>query len=671
MTETTEPNGLEVTEYVSVAGSVAGTLVAVFSQQLIYSVAPLTLALSLSLINRRRFEQTLQQNMAAVLSEMGTRVRQIDREISEEMGSLRDSWQGFSTPIKPVILAPVQEELSQLRERFDSLEQAIGNLTISTIPEGSASLSDTQAKQIASLTPGFDTEYLDRKIEELKTELLDRKQIGSENLTKAEFQDFKQEIQQLQTNLSSLTEAFKEREEIQRIEELREMLLSPEVEQRISALADASANVVPSYLEQQVQELQANVSSLTEAFNQRQDLERIQEVKQIAAEVQEQLAAFTAPPVTFDPSYLEEQIQQLETKVSQIGDTFAERLAEQRESTSDLEYELSALPTQNGRSDTGYVAAQIKEIKAAIAQTEETTRANLDRLEAQNQQMQATLASLTEAFNERKQPAEIEELKQSTAEVQLLQQVSAITSDLDNSCLQAEIQQLKKELQALYFQIPQSNSYAEKADRTVVDNAYTKLNAIVDRSIDFSSAKFQQLSKCASHWQQQLLKIPQQIAQSKEKSDDSAASDLVVSQSAASTLESKDLDALLTNWTESLVARSLQVFDNLRGKRQQKIEEVEIEIIGLPQQAIDLRSEQQIQYITVNSEVVSSPESELENELATQIQTPDTESRENDRHSDIETPDRENYQNNRHSDIETPDRESHQSNNLYEEGAKR
>lgn len=662
MTETTEPNGLEVTEYVSVAGSVAGTLVAVFSQQLIYSVAPLTLALSLSLINRRRFEQTLQQNMAAVLSEMGTRVRQIDREISEEMGSLRDSWQGFSTPIKPLILAPVQEELSQLRERFDSLEQAIGNLTISTKPEGSASLSDTQAKQIAELTPGFDTEYLDRKIEELKTELLDRKQIDSENLTKEEFQDFKQQIQQLQTNLSSLTEAFKEREEVQPIEELRQMLLSPEVEQRISALADASANVLPSYLERQVRELQANVSSLTEAFNQRQDLERIQEVKQIAAEVQEQLAAFTPQPVTFDPSYLEQQIQQLETKVSQIGDTFAERLAEQRESTSDVEYELSALPTQNGRSDTGYVEVQIKEIKAAIAQTEETTRANLDRLEAQNQQMQATLESLAEAFNERLQPAEIEELKQSAAEVELLQQVSAITSDLDNSYLQAEIQQLKKELQALYFQIPQSNSYAEKADRTFIENAYTKLNAAVERSLDFSSAKLQQLSKCASHWQQQLLKMPKQIAQSPKKSDDSAESDLLLSKSAANTLESRDLDTLLTYWTESLVARSLQVFDNLRGKRQQQTEAVEMEIIGLPHQTIDLPSEQQKQYITVKSEVVSLPQSELENGMEnkaiaveTPIQTLDAESRENDRHSDIETPDRESYE----------------SNNLHEERAKR
>ncbi|MBD2181982.1 hypothetical protein H6S82_09750 [Planktothrix sp. FACHB-1355] len=665
MTETTEPNGLEVTEYVSVAGSVAGTLVAVFSQQLIYSVAPLTLALSLSLINRRRFEQTLQQNMAAVLSEMGTRVRQIDREISEEMGSLRDSFQGFSTPIKPLILAPVQEELSQLRERFDSLEQAIGNLTISTKPEGSASLSDTQAKQIDELTPGFDSEYLDRKIEELKTELLDRKQIGSENLTKEEFQDFKQQIQQLQTNLSSLTEAFKEREEIQRIEELRQMLLSPEVEQRISQLADASANVVPSYLERQVRELQANVSSLTEAFNQRQDLERIQEVKQIAAEVQEQLAAFTPQPVTFDPSYLEEQIQQLATKVSQIGDRFTERLAEQRESTSDVEYELSALPTQNGRSDTGYVAAQIKEIKAAIAQTEEITRSNLDRLEAQNQQMQATLQSLTEAFEERSQPAEIEELKQSAAEVELLQQVSAITSDLDNSYLQAEIQQLKKELQALYFQIPQSNSYAEKADRTFIEDAYTKLNAAVESSLDFSSAKFQQLSKCASHWQQQLLKMPKQIAQSPEKSDDSAESDLLLSKSAASTLESRDLDTLLTYWTESLVARSLQVFDNLRGKRQQQTEAVETEIIGLPHQTIDLPSEQQIQqmqYITVKSEVVSSPESKLKNDLenkAIGVETP------------IQTPDAESYENDRHSDIETPDRESYETNNLHEEGAKR
>jgi hypothetical protein len=45
MKDSSDRNGLEVTETISVAGSVAGSILAMASQQLIYAAAPLTLAL--------------------------------------------------------------------------------------------------------------------------------------------------------------------------------------------------------------------------------------------------------------------------------------------------------------------------------------------------------------------------------------------------------------------------------------------------------------------------------------------------------------------------------------------------------------------------------------------------------------------------------------------------
>ncbi len=53
---------LEITEYISLAGSAVGSLVALLSQQVFYASAPLTVALSLNLINRYRWEKKPEKN---------------------------------------------------------------------------------------------------------------------------------------------------------------------------------------------------------------------------------------------------------------------------------------------------------------------------------------------------------------------------------------------------------------------------------------------------------------------------------------------------------------------------------------------------------------------------------------------------------------------------------
>jgi hypothetical protein len=56
---------LLIAEYVTVAGSVIGSAIAVFSQQVIYGLAPVSLSLLLNLMNRRQLEQQIQQSSAA------------------------------------------------------------------------------------------------------------------------------------------------------------------------------------------------------------------------------------------------------------------------------------------------------------------------------------------------------------------------------------------------------------------------------------------------------------------------------------------------------------------------------------------------------------------------------------------------------------------------------
>ncbi len=76
---------LELAEYASVIGSAVGTIAAGLSGQVLYAATPLTLALSLNLVNRHRFEQ---QTKASALS-TGSAIAQVDRELREEIESVR------------------------------------------------------------------------------------------------------------------------------------------------------------------------------------------------------------------------------------------------------------------------------------------------------------------------------------------------------------------------------------------------------------------------------------------------------------------------------------------------------------------------------------------------------------------------------------------------------
>lgn len=73
--------GLEIAEYVSLAGSVLGTIVAVTSKQLVFAAAPLTVALSLNLLNRRRFQQETLDYTSGILTEAQEAFRSLHEQV--------------------------------------------------------------------------------------------------------------------------------------------------------------------------------------------------------------------------------------------------------------------------------------------------------------------------------------------------------------------------------------------------------------------------------------------------------------------------------------------------------------------------------------------------------------------------------------------------------------
>lgn len=74
---------LQIAEYVFIAGSIVGWIVAVVSGQLIYAAVPLSVYLLLNLINRFRFEQRTRRRLSGAMS-------QLRRQLLEESNSLNE-----------------------------------------------------------------------------------------------------------------------------------------------------------------------------------------------------------------------------------------------------------------------------------------------------------------------------------------------------------------------------------------------------------------------------------------------------------------------------------------------------------------------------------------------------------------------------------------------------
>ncbi len=100
---TSDRNWLNTAEYLSIACSAAGSVAAVASQQLVYAAAPLTLAMSISLANRQRFQHQVEQH-----TEVISNVRQETQSLYNKVQSL-----------------PVATQVSLLENTVTKLEQTI------------------------------------------------------------------------------------------------------------------------------------------------------------------------------------------------------------------------------------------------------------------------------------------------------------------------------------------------------------------------------------------------------------------------------------------------------------------------------------------------------------------------------------------------------------------
>ncbi|MFB2837110.1 hypothetical protein [Floridanema evergladense] len=396
MKTSNENNGLRVAEKVSVGASVAGTLAAIWSQQMIVAAAPLTLALSLNLINRGKFQQKLEEDITAIVSEIDNRIEQVDKEVAGEVRSLQASVQDLSVANKNLDSQPIKSEISELQKQFFSLEEVLSNLTSTTTKEKT---------EIPVNLDKFDPTYIEQQIAELQAAIVEFKGIIYQNSN----QD---EIAKLQADIAKLSTDFKEQTQLQQITKLKQSIDS--IQQKIAELPTTTASIDTSYVEPEINQLKQTLSQLKSEFRER-ELQQVSELKQITDTVQERLATLSSA-TSFDASYLEKDIKQLKDYFAGLSidikeGTTAQQIAEIRQTVESLRQNLVPQKPEadNGKItlDLSYLEQENQQLKLEIASLKQ-------QLTTSNEQV-AMIPQLLENFAQMQQ--QLQELQQKTEEL--------------------------------------------------------------------------------------------------------------------------------------------------------------------------------------------------------------------------------------------------------------
>ena len=165
---------LELAEYASLAASGVGSLAVALSGQAFYGVAPLTLALSLNVANRYRFEQQVRVHQNSELAQVQKSVNKVEktavtvivklrRQLSADIAALRQQMaalpraEGFEESID------IEQQLLSLGESVASLQEIVASAVLDVRQQVSEQLQDLSVSKLTNL------EAVEQAIEQLQS----------------------------------------------------------------------------------------------------------------------------------------------------------------------------------------------------------------------------------------------------------------------------------------------------------------------------------------------------------------------------------------------------------------------------------------------------------------------------------------------------------------------
>ncbi len=240
---------LELAEYASLAASGVGSVAVAVSGQAFYGVAPLTLALSLNVANRYRFEQQARLHQNSEIAQVQKSVNKVEKtavtvivklrkQLSADIAALRQQMaslpraEGFEESID------IERQLLSLGESVASLQEIVASAVLDVRQQVSEQLQDLSPRQPANL------QAVEQAIEQLQSAT---KGLAETAITRDDWEVVNTrflEIQKVMANLQSQLQAPAQstpdlsivQAQIHRLEHEQQEVVKPHLKRLISVV---------------------------------------------------------------------------------------------------------------------------------------------------------------------------------------------------------------------------------------------------------------------------------------------------------------------------------------------------------------------------------------------------------------------------------------------------
>ncbi len=203
---------LEVAEYASLAASGLGSLAVAVSGQAFYGVAPLTLALSLNVANRYRFEQQVRVHQTSELAQVQKSVNKVEktavtvivklrRHLSADIAALRQQMAALPRNAAFEESIDIERQLLSLGESVASLQEIVASAVLDVRQQVREQIQDLSVGQPTNI------EAVEQAIEQLQSAM---KSLTETALTRDDWELVNTrflEIQKVMANLQSQVQA--------------------------------------------------------------------------------------------------------------------------------------------------------------------------------------------------------------------------------------------------------------------------------------------------------------------------------------------------------------------------------------------------------------------------------------------------------------------------------
>ncbi|HEY9726514.1 MAG TPA: hypothetical protein V6D50_08705, partial [Chroococcales cyanobacterium] len=558
-----ETQRLEIAENVSLVGSVLGTVAAVALKQVGFAAAPLTLALALSLVNRRRFQQQTQEYTASAIAQTNHALQSLHQQtqtLPAITTHLEDLHQQFSS--RPETIA-----ISQLTQKLDELARRVERLPNPTAIETTAfeqALADIYT-QLETLTQRLDNSLTSNQVDlsEIVQAIADingqvdtlTSRFDSLPATKeADGSEVEQAIAYINSQLETLTSRFDSlpattESDLSEVEQAIAYINSQleTLTSRVDSLP-ATKEADGSEVDQVIAYINSQLETLNQEFNSRPETQAIEQsqatIAQLAQQVEELTGRFdgSSTPAEINLTSFEQALGELQAQLDDLNQQFTARpetiaIAQLTQQITELRQGLEHLPAPTDGSLAGFeqmlaelgtgleslnqqfntrpeaeaiaqLTQQLEDLTVRLDGLSTPAEVNLTGFEPTLSELRAGLESLNQQFNTRPEAEAI---------AQLTQKLEDLSERLDSLSTPAEVnlagfEQALAELSVGLENLNQQfNTRPEAEAIAQLTQKLEDLTGHLDRGLASATVDFSEFEQVLAELQGQLYTLNQQV----------------------------------------------------------------------------------------------------------------------------------------------------------------